>query len=143
MMFKTYQQSYEIYFPDSPNKIVGFGISPPIPLTWNGVVTRHENNKTIIVFEFKTEVQHDDGTMYVYHRKPTMQWIMDRKWTMGEYSRFYDDGSVEHGVDGEYYRWGPDIFTILDNYYELCDCRHCLGDYDTCGEEEFSNMSLN
>ncbi len=138
-MFKTYEQSYEIYFPNSTNKIVGFGMAPPVPLEWDGVLTRHEKNKTITVFEFTTEVKHDDGTLCVYARKPTTQWIMNRS-ANGEYSRFYKDGSVEHGIDGEYYRWGPDIFTILPDYYEKCDCRDCLGDYDTCGEEEFSNM---
>lgn len=135
-MFKTYEQSYEIYFPNSTNKVMGFGLAPVVPLEWTGILTHHEHNKTITVFEFKTEVQHDDGTLCVYYRKPTMQWIMDRKWATGEYSRFYEDGTVEHGIDGEYYRWGPDIFTLMPDYYEKCDCRDCLGDYDTtCGEE--------
>ena len=142
-MFKTYEQSYEIYFPDSTNKVVGFGMSPPIPLDWDGALTRHENNRTITVFEFRTEVQHDDGTLCIYYRKPTMQWMVDRKQGSGEYCRFYNDGSVEHAISGECYRWGPDVLTLMPDYYEKCDCRDCLGDYDTCEEDEQEEMVQN
>lgn len=142
-MFKTCEQSYEIYFPNTTNKIVGFGPAPPRPETWTEVLVREEYEKTTTVFEFNTEVKYKDGKLHVYPIKPTMQWIMDRKWANGEYSRFYEDGSVEHAISGEYYHWGPDIFILMPDYYEKCDCRNCLGDYDTFGEEEFSNMSLN
>lgn len=144
-MYITCEQSYEIYFPNSTNKIVGYGPAPPRPETWTGVLVREGYDKTTTVFEFRTEVKYKDGTLHVYPIKPTMQWIMNVKDATNQYVRFHDDGSVEHGIDGEYYRWGPDVEFIdkYGEYYEPCECRDCLGDYDTCGEEEpFSNMSL-
>ena len=139
MLFKTCKQSFEMYFPGSPNKIMGFGIAPPVPTTWDGTLIRHEDDKTITVGEFETHVTYSDGREYVYPRKPTLQQIVNSK-PNGGYFQMHSDGSVEHGIGGEYYRWEEDIFTILDeHYYTLCWCRDCVshdyscGDYDTIG----------
>lgn len=137
-MFKIYEQSYEIYFSNSSNKVMGFGMAPPVPEKWTDVLVRKDYTKTTTVFEFKTEVKHNDGTVCVYYRKPTMQWIMDLKDVNNHYVRFYDDGSVEHGINGEYYRWGPDVPFVDQHgeYYEPCECRECLGDYGTGPEDD-------
>lgn len=137
-MLTKCEQSYEIYFPDSRNKILGFGMAPPVPDKWTVVLKRKDYTKTTKVFEFKTEVKHKDGTVCVYYRKPTMQLIMGLKDVKNQYVRFYDDGSVEHGINGEYYRWGPDVPFVDQHgeYYNPCGCRECLGDYDTGPEDD-------
>lgn len=135
-MFKLCDQTYEIYFPNSLNKFIGYGPAPPVPLKWTQVLTRTDHNKVTTVYEDRTVTHDSNGVTHVYYRKPTMQFIMSLTDAKEQYVRFHDDGSVEHGIAGEYYRWGEDVFTILTDYYERCDCRDCLGDYDTDVDEE-------
>lgn len=134
-MLTTCEQSCEV-FPRGGSKYVVFQTAPPVPKKWTGtLVHRKTDGTTITVFETETVVKKTDGTMLIYHRKPTMRGAMELSQT-GQYVRFYGDGSVEHSLKGEVYNWGPDApFAGSDNYYATCNCRECMGqtsydDYD-------------
>jgi hypothetical protein len=136
MKYTTCMQSCEVYGPDGKMTVVT-GEAPPVPSKWTGVLTRTEEGCTVItVYEHETRVKKPDGTELVYHRKPTMEWAVKGLETTGQCVRFHADGSVEHTLDGETYTWGPDVPYEDEDYYYACDCRYCLGDYSTGGEEE-------
>lgn len=126
-MFKTCKQTYEMYFPNSTNKFIGYEEAPPLPIEPGQKfckLTKRLFNAWIYWTQDKTQINYDDGRVLIYWRKPSLQYAISRQ-TNGDYFRFHSDGSVEHGMGGEYYHWGPDIYVEYDPRGVREECPEC------------------
>lgn len=141
-LYKTQLQSCEIYFPNSTNKIVGYEQAPPLPIPIGQkfcCLVKRIFGAWVTWTPEKTQVDYEDGRTIIYWPKPTMEDAILCGPQKGYY-RFHKDGSVEHGIAGEYYRWGRTIEVEYDDDGVYETCMLCLNEWN--GEDYYEEEEV-
>lgn len=80
-----------------------------------------------------------DGTLRIFRRKPTVSDAFDNiSGYEGRYTRFYNDGSVEHRFNNYCYWWGPTHAGQVQPGLPIRSCQICNGRQCT----RWSNLTL-